>query len=400
MIGFVFGIIATLAWLWLLLFRGGYWRFKQELTPLDEAQPEGEWPSVCVLVPARNESNVLRESLPTLLNQDYPGELRFYLVDDSSTDDTKNVAFNVTRNQKIEGRFHVIDNTPTPSGWTGKVWALHTGLQKIVESNCDLILLTDADIKHEDNSVKRLVYHLECNDLDLASLMANLRAESFWEEVLIPSFVYYFSLLFPFEWVNNPEKDTAAAAGGCVLVKKSKLVNAGGFEEVSDAIIDDCALAKLIKSSKEGNKGKIWLGLSNLVSSVRSYGGLKGIWKMVSRSAFTQLRNSFLLLMGTVIGLIILFVAPPGLLITGIIGLISSGFPLNDLNGFLYTGIGALSWILMGISFLPIMNWYNLPKIYATLGPLSGTLYTLMTIDSALKWVRGRGGNWKGRTYN
>lgn len=365
---------------------------------MERDQPEPEWPSVCVLIPARNESNMLKESLPTLFNQEYPGELKFYLVDDGSTDDTKSTVLDIVRNEKAEKRFQLIENTPTPKDWTGKVWALHTGLQETEESNCDLILLTDADIKHEDNSVKRLVHHLEHNDLDLVSIMANLRAESFWEKVLIPSFVYYFSMLFPFEWVNNPQKNTAAAAGGCVLLEKTKLVNAGGFEAISRAIIDDCALARLIKSSS--GKGKIWLGLSNLVSSVRSYGGLKGIWQMVSRSAFTQLKHSYLLLTGTVIGLILLFIAPPGLLITGIIGLISSVLPFGELNGFLYVGIGALSWTLMGISFLPIISWYNLPKTYAAVGPLSGALYALMTIDSALMWGRGRGGNWKGRTYN
>lgn len=394
-LGFAVGLLGLLTWIWLFFFHGEYWRFREKTIAEDIDSSEFILPQISVLIPARNEEEVLPETLPSLFEQNYPGKLEIFLVNDNSTDDTRRVATQIAQTHHAGDNFHLIENKPTPAGWSGKVWALHRGFKRVKQAQPGLVLLTDADIQHSPDSIRQLVSHLILNDLDLVSFMAKLQVETFWEKLLIPSFVYYFSMVFPFKWVNEPKKSTAAAAGGCVLLKKSMLKNAGGFASISDAIIDDCALAKLIKS--EG--GSIWLGLSNLVTSIRSYGGLRGVWNMVSRSAFSQLNHSFLLLLGTVLGLVIIFFPPPALLITGVLGVTSPTITSGTLSSWGYMGIALISWITMSATFRPIIDIYGLPRYYTLLAPLSGGLYAMMTIDSAYKWLRGDGGSWKGRTY-
>jgi len=392
-------IIASLSlftWLALLLGRGRFWVMDETLTPPGDAEDVNSWPPICAIIPARNESDLLPETLPTVLNQDYSGRIRLILVDDRSEDGTGDIARELARETDSETEFEVVTPPPTPDGWTGKVWALHQGFQKAKEDECQLIWLTDADISHHPDTVKTLTNKLIDEGLSLASIMADLQTKSFWEKLLIPNFVYYFSMLFPFNWVNNSNRDTTAAAGGCILVRKSALTAIGGFCAFQDAIIDDCALAREIKKEGRG----LWLGLSHTSKSIRSYGSLNSIWKTISRSAFSQLNHSFFLLLGTIIGMLLLFVVPPGAVALGLAGTVIT---IAGMGSSLATGIaavGGITWLVMAYSFLPILRWYGLSPSYGLLAPLGGFLYTLMTIDSAVDWWTGKGGNWKGRRYS
>ncbi len=368
----------------------------KRLSPLGRTEVDHPWPSVCAIIPARNESKALPESLPSVLAQEYPGDLNVIFVNDHSEDNTGELAEEIAERSDTGGNFEVVAPPPTPAGWAGKVWALHHGFQRTKKLDPELIWLTDADINHDPATLRTLTHKLEGEGLNLASVMADLQTESFWEKLLIPNFVYYFSMLYPFSWVNDPEKDTVAAAGGCLLVRRSTLDNSGGFEDISGAVIDDCALARGCSNQKDRG---LWLSLSHMVTSVRSYGSLSGIWKTVSRSAFSQLRYSNLLLMGTVVGLVILFIVPPGSVGLGIVGLL--GFSMIDtvMSSALIL-IGGLTWLGMGASLLPILNWYDLSPAYGLLAPVGGFLYTLMTVDSGLTWWIKEGSEWKGRTIS
>lgn len=387
---------SLVVWLGLLFGRGKFWRMHQRLYPLEETEVDHSWPSVCAIIPARNESEALPESLPSVLAQEYPGTLNVILVNDHSEDNTGELAKEIA--EKSDGRvnFQVVVPPPTPDDWAGKVWALHHGFKRAKKLDPELIWLTDADIKHDNETLRTLTHKLEDEGLNLGSIMADLRTESFWEKLLVPNFVYYFSMIYPFSWVNDPEKEIKAAAGGCVLTRKSALENAGGFEGISDAVIDDCALAR--ECSEDGSG--LWLGLSHMVTSVRSYGSLRGIWSTVSRSAFSQLRYSNFLLLGTVVGMVLLFLIPPGSVALGIVGLLGLTAQINPVLASALVFVGGLTWLGMGASFLPILNWYGLSPAYGVLAPVGGFLYTLMTIDSGLSWWMNQGREWKGRTIS
>ncbi|MCF7889998.1 glycosyltransferase [Candidatus Bipolaricaulota bacterium] len=389
--------LSLLIWLGLLFGRGKFWRMNQRLYPLEETEVDHPWPSVCAIIPARNESEALPESLPSVLGQEYPGDLNVILVNDNSEDNTGELAEEIAEKSAADANFQVIVPPPTPEGWAGKVWALHHGFQRAKKLDPDLIWLTDADIVHDPETLRTLTHKLEDEGLNLASIMADLRTDSFWEKLLIPNFVYYFSMVYPFSWVNDPEKDTAAAAGGCVLARRSTLENSGGFEAISGAVIDDCALARGC-SNPEGEG--LWLGLSHMVTSVRNYGSLSGVWSTVSRSAFSQLGYSNLILLGTVVGMIVLFLVPPGSVALGIIGLVGLTVEMHPVLSSALIFIGGLTWLGMGASFFPILNWYGLSPAYGVLAPVGGFLYTLMTIDSGLTWWRREGSKWKGRTIS
>jgi hopene-associated glycosyltransferase HpnB len=359
--------LALAAWLYLLLGNGGYWLMNQRLPT--GGDPE-RWPSVVAVIPARNEAGILPETLPSLLRQDYPGDFQVILVDDASTDGTGEAA-------KQLGDVRVVTGSGPPPGWTGKVAALAAGVAEAGEP--DYLLFTDADIAHPSNSVTALVR--AASGRDLVSLMARLSTDTFWERAIVPAFVYYFAQLYPFPRVNGPGR-TAAAAGGCVLVRRSALVAAGGLERIRGALIDDVALARLIKRG-----GRIWLGLSTSVRSMRPYPRLADLWDMVARSAYTQLRYSPLLLTGTVVGLLVLYAVPP---VVGIVGLAT--------GQWLAAILGLAGWAIMAGSYLPMLRRYQLSWVWAPLLPLVALLYAGMTVDSAWRHWRGRGGAWKGRT--
>jgi hopene-associated glycosyltransferase HpnB len=367
----VLSALCLLVWVYLVAAHGRFWRGPVRLPSAPEPP---HWPAVVAVVPARNEADLLPRTLPRLLAQDYPGDLRVLVVDDASEDGTGDVA----RRLGAE----VVTGTGPPPGWTGKVAAMAAGLERAGDP--ELVLFTDADIEHPPDSVRRLVVATLGRRLDLTSLMVLLRVDSAWERVLIPAFVYFFAQLYPFARVNRAGARTAAAAGGCMLVRRAALTEAGGLERISDAVIDDVALGRLLKHRAGG--GRIWLGLSVEVAAVRAYPGLAGLWQMVSRSAYTQLRHSSLLLLATVAGLLVVYVAPPALVAAG---LASGEVPVAAMAG--------TAWLLMSVTFVPMLRLYRLSPWRAPALPLVAVLYLAMTVDSARQHRRGRGAAWKGR---
>lgn len=370
-------------WIPLLCFRGQFWQADQRLEV--EVPDLEEWPSVCAVVPARNEAGLLPATLRSLLLQDYPGPFKVILVDDQSTDGTAQVAQQIAQNLNKNSQLEICSTTPLPPGWSGKLWAVEQGIQQARHPRSEYLLLTDADIEHDPLNLRQLVAKAKQENLDLVSLMVLLRCQSFWEQVLIPAFVFFFQKLYPFRWVNDPNKSTAAAAGGCLLIREAALTQAGGIQVVRQALIDDCALAQAIKSS---GQGRIWLGLSASTRSLRPYPTLKTIWEMVARTAFTQLNYSPLLLLGTILGMGLIYGVPPIMTILG------------ELTGTWPVAIAGLAgWLLMAGAYLPTLRLYRCSPLLAFGLPAIALLYTLMTLDSALRHWRGQGGAWKGRVY-
>ncbi|MBD2448886.1 glycosyltransferase [Nostoc sp. FACHB-152] len=379
-------ILSLVIWLGLLSLRGQFWRLDQKL---EVTEPQlKSLPSVCVVIPARNEADVLPMSLRSLLLQDYPGNFNIFLVDDRSTDRTAAFAEGVAHALDKAQQLHIISGKPLPSGWSGKLWAVEQGIQYVetlyIKSLPDYFLLTDADIAHDIRNLQRLVAKAEQEDLDLVSVMVRLRCDTFWEKFLIPAFVFFFLKLYPFRWVNNPKNSTAAAAGGSILIRRTALERIGGIQAIRQALIDDCALANAVKSSH----GRIWLGLSNLTCSLRPYNSLQTIWDMVARTAYTQLNYSPLLLLGTVVAMTLIYLIPPLGLLLGVV-----------LGNWIIALTGLSAWLLMAIAYLPIIRFYKCSPLFAFSLPAIAFLYTLMTIDSAIRHWQGRGGAWKGRVY-
>jgi len=387
---------AGVAWVYLVAAHGGYWRTSQRL-PRVSGEPDA-WPDVVAVVPARNEAAMLPVTLPALLGQDYPGVLAVIVVDDGSSDGTGEVAAGIAA---TAGRpLRVISGTPPPDGerWAGKVWAMAQGLRAAGPS--DYVVFTDADIAWEAHMLRRLVTAAVSDDRDLVSQMALLRTAGGWERVVVPAFVYFFAQLYPFRRVNVPGSRTAAAAGGCMLVRRGALDKAGGLAPIRGALIDDVALGRLIK----GQRGRTWLGLSRQVVSVRPYPGLASLWQMVARSAYTQLRYSPVLLAGTLIGLLFLYALPPAGAITGLVALLAgaggAGAGGAGAGGAaaLTLGAGLAGWVLMSLSYLPMLRLYRLSPLRAPGLPLIALLYAAMTADSARRHYAGRGAEWRGRT--
>lgn len=353
--------------------------------------------SVSIIIPARNEADILPHTLPTLLRQDYAGRFHVFLVDDHSEDGTAQTARQLARDASAEGLLTVVDAAPLRPGWTGKLWALQKGIEASEATASEYLLLTDADVAHPPDSLSALALKAQAQELDLASLMARLRVETFWERMLVPAFVFFFAKLYPFRWVNDRRRPTAAAAGGCLLVRRSALARSGGLEPIASELIDDCALAARIKRHARPRGGRIWLGLAQDVRSLRAYDGLKPIWNMVARSAYAQLRYSPPLLVLTVVGMLFLYLAPPAAGLGGLAALGASDEP--RLSAWL-AATGLAAWALMAGCYVPMLRWHKASPLFAPLLPVTAMLYTLMTVDSAMRWWRGKGGKWKGRTYS
>ncbi|MFE5073713.1 glycosyltransferase [Streptomyces halstedii] len=378
------------AWVWLLLGQGFFWRTDQRLP--DRAEPE-RWPSVAVVVPARDEAAVLERSLPSLLAQNYPGDAEVVLVDDCSEDGTGELARALSVRCGGLPLTVVTPGEPEP-GWTGKLWALRHGIALARRRKPEFLLLTDADIAHEPDSLRELVRAAAgpaeggqeggADGFDLVSQMARLRVTSTWERLVVPAFVYFFGQLYPFRWVNRERSRTAAAAGGCVLLRADAAERARIPESIRQAVIDDVSLAGAVRRGG----GRIWLGLADRVDSVRPYPGLRDLWRMVSRSAYAQLRHSPALLAAAVAGLLLVYVVPPAALVAGL----ATGDSVAAWTG-------GVAWAVMAGTYLPMLGYYRQSFWLAPLLPFTAVLYLLMTVDSAVQHHRGRGAAWKGRTY-
>jgi hopene-associated glycosyltransferase HpnB len=362
--------VALAVWLYLAFAHAGFWRTSIRLP--SRREPES-WPSVVAIVPARDEAAVLPTTLPSLLASRYPGDFSVIVVDDASTDATAQVTADLGA--------RVVTADPLPAGWAGKVHAMTCGVA--AAGDCDYLLFTDADIAYSPTALADLVRAATTRRLDLVSQMAKLRAVRRWERVIVPAFVYFFAQLYPFARVNSPRSRVAAAAGGCMLVRRAALDDAGGLTRIADAHIDDVALGTLLK--RRGSA--IWLGLSDDVRSVRPYPSFRELWRMVSRSAYTQLRYSPLLLLATVIGLLLVYAVP----VAAFVGGLATHAPS-------LIAVGGAAWLLMALTYLPMLRFYRLSPLRALTLPLIALLYAAMTVDSAWQHARGRGGSWKGRT--
>jgi len=371
------GVIALTIWLYLLFARGGFWRANHRDGAVIGGEP-GHWPSVVAVIPARDEADVIRQSLETLLRQDYPGSFRIVLVDDGSSDGTSVRAAEAIRAVGSHHRVDILRGSALPPGWTGKLWALQQGIAFGTQSERpDFLLLTDADIGHAADGVRSLVVRAEQEDFVLVSLMAELSCATWAERFLIPAFVFFFQMLYPFSWVARKERSTAAAAGGCMLIRRETLEGAGGIGAIRSEIIDDCALARCLKK-----RGKIWLGLTRRARSLRPYGSFTEIGRMISRSAYAQLRYAPLLLAATVLGMLLVYIVPP------VLAVFSAG------NA---RWAGLCAWLVMAGAFQPILRFYRVSPLWGFALPAIGAAYTMFVLNSAFQFWRGKGGMWKGR---
>jgi hopene-associated glycosyltransferase HpnB len=364
-------------WLYLLAARGGFWQAADR----EEGGPAGDptWPTISAVIPARDEAECIGETVTSLLRQDYPGAFDIIVVDDQSRDGTAQVAQKAAEAIGAGDRITVISGRALPGGWTGKLWAQHQGVEFAngKPQPPDFVLFTDADIVYTPDVLTSLVGRAQAGGYVLTSLMVKLRCVSFAERLFIPAFIFFFQMLYPFAWANNPRSTTAAAAGGCMLVRRGVLNDAGGMASIRAALIDDCALAKILKAH-----GPIWIGLTGRVHSIRAYPSIEDIRRMVSRTAYAQLRYSPLLLAGAVFGLAITYLAPVALT------LFASGTAQF---------LGLFTWLLMAFAFRPTLRFYGLSGLWGLALPAIAAIYMAFTLDSAYQHARGRGGMWKGR---
>lgn len=360
-------LLTVLIWAYLLCGHGRFW---QSGPTLPAATPACA-PEVSVVVPARDEAEVIAATLRSLLAQNYPGPFRVILVDDGSGDGTGDVA-----RAFDDPRLSVLRGATRPAGWSGKLWAVAQGVDA---ATGDYILLTDADIAHDPGHLSALVAYAEANRLDLVSEMVSLACDSLAERALVPAFVFFFQLLYPFARVNDPGSGTAAAAGGTMLARRAALDRAGGVASVRGALIDDVTLGAALKQ-----RGPIWLGHATMARSVRPYPRFADIWRMIARTAFVQLRFSTLLLIAATLGMTLTWLAPPALALFG--------------HGAA-RWIGAASWIAMAGSYLPTLRRFARSPLWAVALPLIACFYMAATIGSAVDHWRGRGVVWKGRAY-
>jgi hopene-associated glycosyltransferase HpnB len=376
--------MVLLVWLYLVAARGGFWRSAERdgalpATILPSDSVLSAWPAVTAIIPARDEAACVGDTVASLLRQDYAGEFSVILVDDQSRDGTARVAQEAAAALGLADRLTVLPGRALPAGWTGKLWAQQQGVERASTAPQPpaYLLLTDADITYTPDALTSLVARAEAGGLVLNSLMAKLRCKSFAERMFVPAFIFFFQMLYPFAWANDPRRATAAAAGGCMLVRREALAEAGGLAAIRTALIDDCTLAKLLK-----RRGPIAIALTERVHSIRAYPEIGDIRRMVSRTAYAQLRYSPLVLLGTVLGLALTYLAPVALAI------FASGVPQF---------IGLFVWLLMTLVFMRTVRFYGLSRLWAPLLPLIAAIYMAFTLDSAYQHARGRGGMWKGR---
>ena len=374
MVAALVAAIALIIWIYLAAGRGGFWRAAER----DGGGPAPTtWPDVMAIIPARNEADCVGRAVASLLDQDYPGSFSLILIDDESDDGTAQAARLAAAKVHRLDRLTIVPGAPSPAGWTGKLWAVKQGVEQAKTAAPEFLLLTDADIVHAPDILRRLVSQSLSEGLTLASIMAKLRCESLAERALIPAFVFFFQMLYPFSWVNDLRRATAAAAGGCMLARREALEAAGGVEAIRGSVIDDCALARRLKT-----RGPIRLSLSERVVSIRPYATWDEIRRMVARSAYAQLGYSPLLLAAALTGLTFVFVVP----------VFAALFGVGAARVF-----GLVAWIIMAIAFQPTLRFYRLSPLWGPVLPFIALAYMAFTLDSAFQFMRGRGGLWKGR---
>jgi hopene-associated glycosyltransferase HpnB len=372
----IVGAVAMVAWAAMLALRGRFWQLRVAVV---REIPPARFPfRIAAVMPARNEADVVGDAVTSLLQQS-SRSMQVFLVDDASTDGTAPAAEAAVQMAGAAG-LNVICGKPLPVGWTGKLWALEQGILVADQVSPEWLLLADADIVHGPETVAQLVAIAEHGCYDLVSFMVKLHCDTMTEKLLIPPYIFFFFMLYPPRWVADPWRNVAGAAGGCLLVRREALAYAGGVEAIREEIIDDCALARLIKRSG----GRVWLGLTDESVSLRGYESAT-IWEMIARNAFSQLHHSAWLLAGTVAGMCVLYLAPPLLLLSGT---------------RLSIALGAAAWLTMTIAYWPMVRFYRLNPAWALTLPIATLFYTAATLHSALKYWSGQGGKWKGRVQD
>ena len=382
MIAFIVAASGAGVWLYLALARGGFWRGRDidrlMHVALDHVPAGFAWPNVTAIIPARNEAAFIGLTVGSLLGQSYRGCLRVIVIDDHSNDDTGRVAARAGAASRFN-RLTVIAAPPLPPGWTGKLWAISQGLDLANEaaSPSEFFLLTDGDVRYDADAVSALVWNALQQQRVLSSLMVSLHCQSFAERMFIPAFVFFFQMLYPFAWVNDARHRTAAAAGGCMLVRRRSLADAGGVQAIRSELIDDVALSRRLK-----RRGPIHLALSDMVHSLRPCPSIFGIRQMVVRTAFAQLNRSVWLLAGVVTAMLVVFVAPVVLFAFG------AGWS---------RWLALAAWLVMAALFVPITRHYRVLPFWGVALPVIAVVYLFFTIESAIQHLLGRGGVWKGR---
>jgi hopene-associated glycosyltransferase HpnB len=361
------GAVAFAAWVYLAAARGRFWSVRETASP--QGSPDA---SVAVVIPARNEAAHIGAAVRSLERQQYAGSVSIFVVDDNSEDGTAEVA------RAASSKTTVLAGQPLPAAWTGKLWAVHQGVERASPKRPDYLLLTDADIVHGPDTIRGLVARAEEGPLNLVSYMVMLRVRTLPERLLIPAFVFFFLKLYPPAWIADPKRQTAGAAGGCILIRRTALERAGGIAAIRGELIDDCALARGVKETG----GRIWMGLTRCAHSTREYASFGEIGRMIARTAYTQLNYSPILLAGTVAGMLLIYVAPVAVLFTG---------------NRAAAALGSAAWVLMSALYAPMLRFYRVPVIYAPLLPAIAFFYTAATIDSAVRHYLGLGGLWRGR---
>jgi hopene-associated glycosyltransferase HpnB len=365
--GWALTLLPAAIWVGLLVAPWRPWSTRERLEAGLHTGGTADLSDITVLIPARNEADTLGVTLITLQAQG--SGLQVVVIDDQSSDATATVATTFPGTRVISGQ-------PLPKGWAGKLWALEQGRSHV---RTPMTLLLDADIQLQPGLLSALRAFKQREGKQFVSLMADLRRTSFWDRLLLPAFVYYFKLLYPFALSNSRHRYVAAAAGGCVLVDTEVLQRIGAFTCLRDALIDDCSLARQVKSAGYHT----WLGLSRGVISQRPYGTLISIHDMVARSAFTQLRYSIWVLLAVTVMFVVAYAGPFVLL----------GLPQSR-------PWALTAWAAMTLSYLPILRYYRMSLFWSLLLPLGAAFYLGMTWSSAIRYWRGVRSHWKGRVYS
>ncbi|MBV8143517.1 MAG: glycosyltransferase [Gammaproteobacteria bacterium] len=375
---YVVATVPLIIWLYILTGRGRFWwPAAERVAATQRVAPR----DVVVVIPARNEAAVIATAVDSLMRQSFNGRIHVIVVDDGSTDNTAAAARAAAESAGASDRLTLLRGTALPGGWTGKLWALSQGVSASAKLRPDYLLFSDADIRHAPDSVASLVAEADTRELDLLSYMVKLSVATLAERLLIPAFVFFFFMLYPPRWAADPKRSAAAAAGGCLLIRPPALARAGGLEGIRSNIIDDCALARAVKESG----GRIALHLSENNSSLRRYASAGEIGAMISRTAFAQLRHSYLVLAATLVALFMTYLLPVALLVT---------------PDRWAAALGLLALLLMSLCYLPMVRFYRLSPLWSLALPLTALFYMSATVHSALQYSRGTGGRWKGRVQD